>query len=168
MMGGEYNHFVYGQMLAEGLLAIGHSGDRCRYYTSVETDTLGEMNERLSEAMGTILIAHDAVQSSYSWKRSDNLMRVRQYEFMVLVQAELGDVGSVRGALARAEDVAGDIVRRMVRDAEEYRCGLEYLDMDGMGIEPIGPVRENFFGVSLTFGISRGVDVRLRAGKWKG
>lgn len=164
---GIYNHFEYGEMLATKLKAIRHSADRPRFYKSVETDTFADLEAKLSEAMGRILIAHDGLKSEFDWKNSDSLMESIPYEFIIIQQTEHGNTASVMAAVTECKAVARSVISKMILDFEEYHNELTSLDVNSFQIEPVGPIRENFYGVSLMFSMSAGMDYRYVTEDWE-
>ncbi|OJU35115.1 MAG: hypothetical protein BGN96_05130 [Bacteroidales bacterium 45-6] len=164
---GAYNHFEYGEMLATKLKAIRHSADRPRFYKSVETDARADIEQRLSEAKGTILIAHDSLMSDFEYKNADSLMESMPYEFDVLLQTESGDARTVMAASDSCKNILKQIISKMMLDYEASANGLEALDPGSFKIEPIGPVRDNFYGAALLFSLATGLDYRFNPEDWE-
>jgi hypothetical protein len=162
-----YNHFEYGEMLATRLKAIRHSADRPRFYKSVETDARADIEQRLSEAKGTILIAHDSLGSDFEYKNADSLMESMPYEFDVLLQTENGDARTVIAASNSCKLILKNIISKMMLDYEGSANGLDALDPDSFKIEPIGPIRDNFYGAALLFSIATGLDYRYNTEDWE-
>ncbi len=164
---GTYNHFEYGEMLATKLKAIRHSADRPRFYKSADTDKFADIEQRLSEAMGTILIAHDTFASDFEYKNSDSLMESMPYEFAVLKQTENGDVRTVMAASDSCKLILKQVISKMMLDYEASANGLDALDPDSFKIEPIGPIRDNFYGAALLFSLATGLDYRYNPENWE-
>lgn len=162
-----YNHFEYGEMLATKLKAIRHSADKPRFYKSADTDKFADIEQRLSEAMGTILIAHDTFASDLEYKNSDSLMESMPYEFAVLKQTENGDVRTVMAACSYCKVILKQVISKMMLDYEASTNALDALDPDSFKIEPIGPVRDNFYGAALLFSLATGLDYRYNPEDWE-
>jgi len=162
-----YNHFDYGQKLALKLKAIENGEKDKGFFEATEQEDLPSLNERISSASGTILIAVDTGESAFDWQNSDSLMEMPYYAFAIVQQTTSGDVQSIISAQQNCKQIAKEIMAKMLQDSHARKEGLEYLERKSFHIKSFGPVGGNFYGVMLFFFFNRGVNYTLNPEMWK-
>jgi hypothetical protein len=131
-----YNHFEYGETLAQKLKAIAHTDSEQHYYRATEMEDLQELNARLSGARGMILVAIDGCNSDFGWENSDSLMERPQYFFVVAKATPGNDTAQIFTSQSECKAVALQIIARMMQDGNSYKpqSPLQFLEPD-IGIE---------------------------------
>jgi hypothetical protein len=94
-------------------------------------------------------------------------MESMPYEFTVLLQTENGDARTVMAASNSCKLILKKIISKMMLDYEASANGLDALDPDSFKIEPVGPIRENFYGAALLFSLATGLDYRYNPEDWE-
>ena len=56
----------------------------------------------------------------------------------------------------------------MHHDWRNYQNGCQYLDGNSFEIAGFGPVADLFYGVMISFTLSRGIDFRMNKDMWHG
>jgi len=162
-----YKHFEYGEQLASKLKAIQNGEKDKGFFEATEQEDLPALNERISSASGTILIAVDTGESSFDWQNSDSLMEKPHYAFAIVQQTTSGDVDSIISAQQSCKKIAKEIIAKMLQDAHARKSGLEYLERGSFYIKGFGPVGDNFYGVMLFFFFNQGVNYTLNPDMWE-
>lgn len=161
-----YNHFEYSEMLARRLAAISHTDGQCHFLRSDEVEQITDLEERISQISGMVLVAIDGHNADFNWENSDNLVTVPQYFITVMKQSPAGDIEAVHRGKAECREVLMQIVTRMLLDWNADEQGLGLLDADSLTMRGIGPIADNFYGVMLGFTLHEPTTFMLNPDMW--
>jgi hypothetical protein len=162
----KYNHYSYCEMLATRLKPIGHTTNERRFFRATEQDSPEELATRISAAQGTILVAIDGADSSFSMPNSDLLVEKPAYSLLLLSQTESDNTDSIFAAQQSCRQIAKEIIAKMLEDALKYLNGLEFVDGNSFKVGGIGPVGDNFYGVNMSYTFIQGTPYSLTPGMW--
>ncbi len=157
----KYNHFKYCENLAENLKAITKS------YRATEQTELQDLNAQITNAHGTIIIAIDGAESSFTWNDSDSLMEQPIYSIAVVKQTSTGDANTIFSSQKECMEIGKQIIARMFLDADHYKNGLHLLDRKSFLCKGFGPIGDNFYGVLLSYQLDQGINYTINPDYWK-
>lgn len=164
----KYDHFTYGLMLATKLKAIKHIDENnCHFFRATAQDELKELEDRISQAHGVILIAIDGTDSDFDWKNSDSLIEQPSYLFAVVKETDSTDTDSIFNALTECKEIGHQIISKMLQDRVKYKSGLGYLEPSTFRMKGFGPIGDNFYGVLLSFLFEKGIKYIINQEMWE-
>jgi hypothetical protein len=162
-----YEHFIYGEWLAEHLAAIRHTASDPHFFRATEQTSYNDLLNSISSAHGVILIAIDDMNARLSFSAPDSLIEFPKYTFLILRETNSDDIDSLFAAQSECRQIALQIIARMKFDSLRYSDnGMNNLDENSFQISGAGPVSDNFYGVELSFSFNNGIDYHVNADFW--
>ena len=79
------------------LKAVNHTDRKCQYYEATEQTELSELEQNISNASGTILIAIDGQMSGYAFE-NDNLIEKPMHSIVIAKQTKATDARTITTA----------------------------------------------------------------------
>lgn len=162
-----YNHFEYGEKLARKLIPIGHTDEDEHYLPSDEVEEIFDLNSRMSDLAGMVLVAIDGHNSDFLYPGDDKLVEIPQFFFAIVNSTDSSDINTIHSAKTRCKVVAVQIIARMITDHNLNSEGLEMLDISSFTIRGIGPIGDNFYGVILSFTMNGATGYALNPEMWQ-
>lgn len=162
----KYNHFQICELLATKHKAIQSSDINPRFFRATERMDLTELNQNISVASGTIVIAIEMGDTSFRYQNSDQLSSRPVYKMVIASQTESSDSDTIFEAIDRCNQVAHDFISRLMCFARAERHGCESIDANSFYIEAIGPIGDLFYGVMLEFSTHDLVNYSVNPDVW--
>ena len=164
----EYNHFEYGEMLAEKLCPIIESKDKKRYYTCSESENLYDFTRRLSSVKDVVMIALDGCNSDYEMNGADALLEIPQYFFLFLQTAKTDSPADILAKQKGCKRICEQVQAYMLQEMKQpfKTTPLKCLQPDSFTIRGIGPVGDNFYGALLGFNFKLSTNYQLDSEYW--
>lgn len=161
-----YNHFMYVEALAIGLIEISHSIDNKRFFRATGQTKMEELMNNFRSVTGGAMIAVDGKIIDFGWNDSDSLMVNPKYGIVILFPAQSADSASIFIAQDRAAQVALQCIAKMMQDASKYLNGCDKIDPSSFQIDGFGPFADYFFGVEISYSLSDGLNYQLNPQMW--
>ncbi len=161
-----FDIYQYGEMLARSLKAINHTDHKCQYYQATEQTELQELEQNISNASGTILIAIDGQMSGYAFE-NDNLIEKPMHSIVIAKQTKATDARTITAAQKECKQIMDQVIARMLNDACLYNDHCDKIDVNTMTVDGFGPIAGVFYGVILTFTLNEGVNYMIKSDYWK-
>lgn len=161
-----YNHFNYAEMLARRLKAISHTDKDCHFFRATEQTELRELEDNITAAKGTILIAIDGVNSNFSWNLSDSLMERPMYSLVIARQTSSTDSETVFAAQKQCKEIALQCIAKLLQDAEKDVRGCMFIDEGSFSIDGFGPIADMFYGVIVSYSFTQGLNYMIDSAMW--
>ncbi len=156
-----YNHFDFGQLIADHLCGIGH------YLKASSEQDPEDLHSRISQLGGTLLVAVDGKDSTYEYRQASTLSQVSSYCFIVLTQTEAGNPESVYRAQLIGQALTEEIIGELMRHYEAESDGLADLLPESFETHGIGPMGDGYHGVLLSFDVRREITYSLNPDLWR-
>lgn len=156
-----YNHFDFGQMIAEHLVGIDH------YLKASSEQDPEDMHSRISQLSGTLLIAVDGKDSTYEYHQASTLSQVSSYCFLVLTQTEAGNPESLFQAQQIGQTMAEEIIGFLMGYYEMDKFGLGDLLPDSIESHGIGPMGDCYHGLLVSFDVRREIRCSINWQLWR-
>lgn len=166
MDNGKYNHYEYCEAIARKLKPIKHTEEKKKFFQATEQDELEDLNERLSECTGILFIAIDGTESLFDWKNSDSLMEQPTYLFAIIQQTESGNSQTIFNAQQNCKQIAIQVIAHMMQDYHNYKKGMDLLDPSSFQMKGFGPIRNDFYGVLVSFSFDQGTNYEINQDLW--
>lgn len=160
-----FDIYKYGEMLARNLKAVNHTDNKPQYYEATDQTELYELEQNISNASGTILIAIDGQMSGFTFDY-DNLIEKPFHSIVVAKQTKATDARSITEAQQDCKQIIDQVIARMLLDAymDKYEC--DKIDASTFTTQGFGPIGGVFYGVILSFSLSEGVNFTLKNDYW--
>ena len=160
-----YKHFEYTEMLARELKAIAHTDDDRHYYRATEETALEELNANIRSMHGMVMIAIDGADSNFQFS-GDSLMAKPIYKIVIVQQTKSSDTDTIFAAQQASKEAIMQVIARIGYDAHrrQHRCDL--IEKNSFRISGVGPLADNFYGVTLAFSLAEGVNYKLNPEMW--
>jgi hypothetical protein len=162
----KYNHYEYCEDIARKLKPIQHTEAKKRFFQATEQDDLPSLNERISSASGVLFIAIDGTESSFDWRNSDSLMEQPYYLFAIIEQTKSGKSSSIFDAQQHCRQIAMQVIARMMHDYHDQVKGMDLLDPSSFLMKGFGPIRNNYYGVLVSFSFNQGINYEINPALW--
>lgn len=156
-----YNHFDFGQMIADHLIGIDH------YLKASSEQDPEDMHSRISQLSGTLLIAVDGKDSTYEYHQASTLSQVSSYCFLILSQTEAGDPDSLFRAQLIGKDLGEEIICELLRHYEAGTSGLGDLIPESFESHGIGPMGDCYHGLLVSFDVRREITYQPNEQLWR-
>lgn len=160
-----YNHYQYCETLARSLKAISHTDHKCKYFEATEQTELQQLEQNISNASGTILIAIDGQLSNYAFN-DDNLIEKPFYSIVIARQTKSTDARTITQSQQYCKSLASQIMARMLNDAHHYLHECDKIDASTFTTEGFGPIAGVFYGVILSFTLAEGRSFEIDKDYW--
>lgn len=161
-----YNHYQYCETLARGLKAVAHTDNKPQYYEATEQTELHELEQNISSAQGTILIAIDGQMSGFVFD-GDSLIEKPLHSIVIAKQTKSTDAKTITLAQQECKAIIDQVIAKILNDACSYKNNADKIDINTMTTEGFGPIAGVFYGVILTFSLNEGVNYMLKKEFWK-
>lgn len=161
-----YNHFEYCEKLARKLKPIQHTDETRRFFKATEQDELSDLEQRLSDTDGVLLIAIDGVESAYDWKDSDSLMKRPSYKVAIVEQTTSGDTQSIFNAQEHCKKIGEQVIAYMMNDYHDYVKGMDLLLPSSFQMKGFGPIGNNYYGILMSYTFDQGVNYEIDPELW--
>ena len=139
----DYNHFGFCEEMARTLRAVAHTNQRKRFFKASGGEWLADVEDRLSDISGTVLIAVDSGEMDTRGNGAEGVEDDWKF-FVILAQATDNDhPDTVHDALRSCRQLAVAVRNVLFR---------RYPMMPRtVSIFPVGPMADNFYGAALEF-----------------
>lgn len=156
-----YNHFSYGEQLAIRLRSISHTPEKPRFFEAFGLEDLYNLDDKLSNVTGMILIAVNGYESESRDNGGDGLNDALQYSFIVARNTISDRPQTITSAFEECRPVCKQIRNVLFQDPQ-----LSYAIDRNTQINGIGPIGDNFYGCMITFTIHEAEDFFIDATFW--
>lgn len=160
-----FDIYQYSEMLARSLKAVNHTDRKCQYYEATEQTELQELEQNISNASGTILIAIDGQVSNYSFM-ADNLIELPTYSIVIAKQTKATNAQSVTIAQKQCKQIIDQVIAKILCDAHHNRNDCNMVDADTFTTEGFGPIGGLFYGVILSFTVKAPRAYNIKENMW--
>lgn len=106
-------------------------------------------------------------------EKSDNIRKIITGAFVILKEAKMGDFLSRENAMDECEEIASDIVSKLLNDTKKTKQSSAYtprvvVDSNSIKFQPIGPILTNHYGWRVEFAINStfNIGLHLDINKW--
>lgn len=161
-----FDIYTYGEKLARTLKAIGHTDNQCQYYEATDQTELHELEQNISSAQGTILIAIDGQTSGFSFD-ADSLIEKPFYSIVIAKQTQSTNAKTITLAQRECKAIMDQVIAKILNDAFNHHDDCDKVDVNTMTIGGFGPIGSVFYGVILDFSLNEGVNFTLKSEYWK-
>lgn len=161
-----FDIYAYGEKLARTLKAIGHTDSQRQYYEATDQTELHELEQNISSAQGTILIAIDGQMSGFSFD-ADSLIEKPVHSIVIAKQTQSTNAKTITLAQRECKAIMDQVVAKILNDAFIHNDECDKVDVNTMTIEGFGPIAGVFYGVILSFSLNEGVNFMLKSEYWK-
>lgn len=161
-----FDIYKYGEMLARNLKAVNHTAQKCQYYQATEQTELQELEQNISNASGTILIAIDGQMSGFSFQ-ADSLIEKPYHSIVIAKQTKATDARTITTAQQECKAIMDQVIARMLNDACLGNDECDKIDANTFTTDGFGPIGGVFYGVILSFSLNEGVNFMIKSDYWK-
>lgn len=158
-----YNHFEYMEQVARSLKPIAHSAGRKRFFTAYGLEDLYNIDDRLSDLKGFVLIAVDGYEGDCTMNGADGLTDTRQYGVIIAHHTHNDNPETIDRAFMECNRLCLQVRNKLLCD-ESLRI---YLGKDWQ-LNGIGPIGDGFYGCLLSFSLSDWSDYVVDPELWEG
>ena len=151
-----YDHYTYCEALARKLKAVGHTGQRPRFFTAFGLEDLYNFEDKLSAVTGMVLIAVDGTEMDSAGNRADGLADTCTYSIILAKNTQRDRPDTIAQAIRQCRETALQVRNLLLLDPDLR---------DGLGLEMrlngIGPIGDGFYGVVLTYTVTEYPDYTI-------
>lgn len=160
-----YNHYEYCEMLARSLKAISHTDKRCKYFEATHQTELHQLEQNITNASGTLLIAVDEQLSNFDFG-NDSLIEKPFYSIVFAKQTKSTDARTIKESQQFCKELANQTISKILNDARAYKHNCDKIDASTFSIEGFGPIGGLFYGVMLSFTLAEGRSFEIDKQYW--
>lgn len=142
------------------------------HHTFYEIDIEDIINSmKLKNKFMSLLI--ESPEPKPSDEKADNVRKLMPGAFVILREAKMGDIADRELALDEAQEVAEDLVSKLLNDTKKCKHNASIqpriiVDVNSVKFQKVGPLLTNHFGwrVEFTFNSTFKLGLQLNESKW--
>lgn len=158
----EFDHITYLEQISRESVLIKHSDNEKHFSVASGYAETEELLSNISKSGGVQIVAIDDISGAYVNDVSSNLYDNREYSFMILKPVpDTSDMHVRRNAIKDCKAILRKIIARMNHDS--YQASKLAISADTIGLRnfsantlkyfAVGPVSDNFHGLSVSFSL---------------
>lgn len=140
-----YDHFAFGQEMAESLALVHHSSDSPRFFTASGDELFLDLEERLSAVSSAVLIAIDCGEDETVSNAAEGLCDISTYHFLLVEPTQNDDTETIRAACRETFENLKQVRNVLIARYRHFDRNCTF--------EACGPVGDNFYGTMMHFKI---------------
>jgi hypothetical protein len=98
-------------------------------------------------------------------RHRDNQQETTGISLIIVTQVSVNDTDQKQSAMDTCKQIANDFVSRMIRD-EQNQDPIIAFEPDNCVIDPVGPILDNFYGVSLDITFNTILSLDYNSDNW--
>lgn len=138
-----YDHFAFCEKMARTLRAVGHTDQKQQYYKASGSDWLTDLEDRLSAASGTVLIAVNSGELDTQGFGAEGVQDGWKYYIILAQQTDNDHRDTVHAAHEACQKLAIAVRNVLFRRYPRMPRTCSIFD--------VGPLADNFYGSALEF-----------------